>query len=232
MYTLPAIIFLILLGCLFSFSSIRDILRILSAAAGGINALPPSGRVEISGKVQPASLTSPISRKACAFWQVEVKEKKDRAWEIIYQGSSQESLEIKDATGTVKIRPQGARLILNRELAVSSGAQGKMDSHTREALQKMKIELQDPLGGEKNLAVLEWLLKPGEQIYVLAEIHETAGQAAPADRISPLLVSDRSKRELLKELYQRVAVNVFLTAALGGLILIFIINIGLKFIPK
>lgn len=219
------------LGCLISFSSIKDIIRIYSTATSRINALPMAGLVEIVGKVEPGSITSPISATACAFWQVEVMEKRSGSkgsshWETIYEASSEEPFEIKDETGKLKIRSQKARLILHNDLKESSGLFNSMDAHITEALLKMDIETKGFLGINRSLRVYERLLTPNEQIYVLAEIQENEGQTSFADRIAPLLISDRSERGLLMTLYQRVAVKVFLTTVIGGVVYFFFIMRG------
>ena len=216
------------LGCLISFPTIKQIIRIYRTSTSRINALPPYGLVEIVGKVEPGSITSPISQTPCAFWQVEVKEKRSSgskggsSWSTIYKKSSEEPFEIKDETGKIKIRPQQAELILNIDLEESSGLFSGMDSSTKEALQKMDIETKGFFGFEKSLKVYERLLTPDEQIYVLAEIRELDGQTSFADRVSPLLISDRSERELLMTLYGRVAIKVLLTIAVGGFIYFFL----------
>ncbi len=225
------VIFLVGLGCLISYSEIKDIIRIRRTPTSGINALPTAGRVEIVGKVEPASITSPLSETACAFWQVEVKKKRSRSkggsyWETIYEDSSEEPFEIKDETGKIKIIPQNADLILNDNLEESSSLFNTLDERILNKLQKINIETKSFLGFDKSFKVYERLIKPGEQIYVLAEIHEMDGLSSFAERISPLLISDRSERELLKTLYGSVAVKVFGVLVIGGFFNIVMLNGG------
>jgi len=213
-------IFLVTVGCLISYSEIKDIIRIHRTPRIAIDALPPAGSFEVVGKAQGEPVISPISETRCAFWQVEVKEKRRGSkggvyWETIYRDSSQEPFEIKDETGNIKISPQRAKLMLKDNLEDSSGV-------FNEKLERMNINTKTEKdwgsnkSSNKSLTVYERLIKAGERIYVLAEIQETDKINSFAERILPHFISVRSERELLDTLYWQVGTKVFLALLIGG----------------
>jgi hypothetical protein len=217
-------IFLVVAGCLISYTNIVDILLIYRTPRRAIHDLPQAGFVEFAGKVVKDQITSPISETPCAFWQVEVKERRTSFkgglfWESIYLNSSQESFEIRDKTGNIKISPLCSEIILENRLEDTSGA-------FNEKLQTMLIKTRTSLGFNKPFKVYERLIKADDQIYVLAEIPAT-DKGKPIERILPAIISDRNERELLNTFYWRVAKKLGMTLFTGGIIITAILFSGL-----
>ena len=61
---------------IFSFSTIKEIIRIRgTTTVNAIGALPSEGSVEIIGRAGGTTIVSPITKTDCILWKVEVSER-------------------------------------------------------------------------------------------------------------------------------------------------------------
>jgi hypothetical protein len=210
-----------LVGIVISFSSIKKIIQIRRTPTCWISALPMEGPVEIVGQTGSKTTRSPITSTECVLWQVEVKEQrssgKSSHWVTIFKETSTETFDVLDETGKVQVNPSGADLVLIDDVKESSGWLQSLDSQTLTAVERLGIETTGFLGLKKTLQVYERYVSPGENIYVLGEIQGSDGYKAIASAGgSPVIISDRSERELLTTLYGRVALWILVSIAVGG----------------
>ena len=213
-----------LIGALFSFRQIQEILRISRTPTTSISLLPPSGEVEVAGQVQPINLVrSPISQTECVLWDVEIKEKrgggKNSRWVTIFRQTSTEEFVVQDDTGAVGVNPAGSNLYLEDDMDESAGFLSSLSSETLAALEALGVETKGFLGFDKTLKVKERRLAQGDQIYVLGEVlAETAQRTLGSSASKTLLLSDRSEKALLSMLYFQVAVPLIGGAFIGAVL--------------
>jgi hypothetical protein len=209
-----------------------QIIRIRRVATAPVGALADAGPAEVFGRADGDAQPSPIGQAPCVFWQVEVQEYRSTGksghWRTIFRQASIEPFAIDDDTGRVQVLPAGAELTLVDDVRASRGLFGNMTEEMLAALERMGIPTTGFLGFNRRLRVFERRIEPGEQVYALGYVERMGGQ--PLIRSvpdAPLLLADRSERELLLSLYARVAigalvpllilgVGVFVLLAIGG----------------
>ncbi len=225
MDTLAIIAILILaflVGLAISVPSLIKIIRILRTPTTWISALPPEGPVEVMGKVGDKTILSPITKTACAAYMLEVQQYKrsrnSAGWRTISKTRSKEPFEIDDETGIVRIDPSNAELMVSGESFDDS-----LDAEQKDALESRGIKTAGFLGFEKKLRVIEHLVLPQQQIYAIGKIQPGLGKKLIAgDGSVPLIISDRSERDVLLTLYKRVGLSLLIAVAVGvGIILVF-----------
>ncbi len=225
MNTLTIVIIVILaflVGLAISTSSLMKIFRILRTPTTWISALPPEGPVEVMGKVGEKTLLSPITRTACAAYMLEVQEyrrsKNSAGWHTISKKRSQQPFEIDDETGTLQIDPSNAELMVSGE-----GFDDSLDAEQRAALEGLGIKTTGFFGSDKKLRVIEHLVLPQQQIYAIGKLQPGIGNRLITGEANiPLVISDRSERDVLLTLYKRVGLNLLISVAVGvGIVLFF-----------
>jgi hypothetical protein len=202
---------------------LRQIVRIRRIPTLPIAAMPTTGQVEVVGRAGGSILLSPISDTACVLWHVEVQEYrgsgKSGHWVTILKQTSGQSIEIDDSTGRIQAVPAGAELVLGDDLRASRGLFGNMTPQVAAALERMGVSLRGVLGMKRALRVREQLILPGEQIYALGLAEVAAGQLRLCStEDTPLLLADRSERDLLRNLYRQVGISVFFALVALGFI--------------
>jgi hypothetical protein len=138
------------------------------------------GRVELQGRAEAREdLEAPLTGFPCVFFRYEIEEERgsgrQRRWRTVARGdSSAQGFYLADATGRVLVDPTGAELQLECDWratnpTLSPRLEGVLASHGIDA------------GGwllRRRLRFREWLIAPGERIYVLGIAQERPALAA------------------------------------------------------
>jgi hypothetical protein len=219
-----SIVFLV--GLIPSYLTIAEIVRVHRTPTSYIAGLPFEGQVEVYAEADGKKVYSPITRTACIFWHLSVEQIKSggsrtSGWSTSYQDMSGDSFYISDETGKIEVKLGGADLIVYENMHESSGLLKSLDAETRHALEEIGFDTETVLGFNKSFRVYEQIIEPGKKVYVLGQIgYENGERIITTKPSSPLIVSDRSERDLLGTLYGRVAANIFMLALLTGVIIL------------
>jgi hypothetical protein len=105
-------------------------------------------------------------------------------------------------TGRINIQTaENTDLVLNSEAAIE-----KLDDPTKAKLESIGIKTKGFLGFKKKLRVYERLITPGEEILVLGKFQKNPEMISiSGGSISPLIISNLNKREMLKTYSWRTA---------------------------
>jgi hypothetical protein len=209
----------ILGALLFSANTIQEIIRIRRTPTTWINALSGEGPVEVVGRTGQKTLESPIQKRPCVLWQVEVQEEKrdskrhTTSWSTVDKKLSSEPFEITDDTGKILIRPEGADLILSEDLVSEN-------SQTMALMSSLGIATTNWLGFDKKLRTIERIIAPEKEVFVIGKLQQGNGSNAIAGCADiPLVIADRGESQLLSVLYQRVGINFLVAAVVAGVII-------------
>jgi len=185
-----------LLGLAFSYNTVGKIIRILRTPTSEIGSLQLDEQVEIIGKADSeTTVTSPITKKNCVLWQVEVSEKrssgKSSHWVTVYKNTSTSPFDIYDGTGKVRIYPDRlTELILRDDVRKTSGIFTSLDEQVETALKDLGIDTKGFWNFNKNMRVHERYIEQGDQIYVLGKAFYKNGTRMMDGESSPLIVCD------------------------------------------
>jgi len=225
----PVIIVLIpLIGLaialLLSWGNLKRILQIWRIPTTAMNNLPTDGQVEVMGKVVNDATQSPITHTPCAMWFLKVTEMRRYGRNTrritLYQGLSEDTFEIHDEMGSVHVAPAGADLILKTDVKDTGGWFHSLDEQTTTQLQSLGIDTKGFLGMNRDISVRESYVVSGDPLFVLGSISQT-DQGRVINRPSkayPFLISDRSEKSLLTQLYVNVGGTAFLGIFFGVLV--------------
>lgn len=217
----------LLVGLILSYSSIKKIIRIYRTPTEYVGALPLAGPVEVVGKAKGNSAKSLLKRTSCSLWQVIIEERKTvfrrfwfhSEWVTIYNQISNEPFELSDETGSIWVFPAKAQLILYDGLRRSNNYLHPLPRRIKNAIQDLGILATDMYGLERPLRVYERLIKPGDEVYVLGELKYEKGSKRIEDEADfPLLISDRSEKEVLRTLYGRIISNIVMTIIIEAIV--------------
>jgi hypothetical protein len=204
----------VLATLIFSYSPIRKIVWIVRTPPCSLNALFYEGLVKVSGKATTKDLKSPVNLTVCAYWQLEIDERKgsgrSRHWAKIYSETSRDAIGISDGMGKVGISPQGAEFVLYQD-PVSEPA--------IDVANRFGIETKGFLGFNKSFRVIERTIEPDQDVFVLGSIVQNNGLRTIAKvEGKPLIISDRSERATLTHLYGQVAWRFLIALAVGAVL--------------
>lgn len=215
---------IIVLGIVFtsvliwSFPTIRKIMRIWRTPIFNISTLPSEGLVEIIGRAEQENVTGPISQTKCVAWQVDIQEafqaRGGLFWDTILKKTSFEPFELSDGTGKVWGNPTNADVISrNSNKVVDVGWFHSLKPDIRNTIALWGIDTKGILGSEKKFKVRESRVSIGEDIFILGVIGENNGQKQIKSAAgNPVIVSDYCRAELLTKLCRWVSIRVGLTA--------------------
>lgn len=191
---------------------IGQIIRIRRVPTTPVGLLPDAGPAEVFGRAAGGTRASPLAQAPCLFWQVEVQEYRSNGksghWATIFRQASTEPFAIDDGTGGVEVFPEGASLTLVDDVRASRGLFGNMSDEMLAAIERLGVSPTGFLGFGRRLRVFERRLEPGEQVYALGYVERIAGR--PVLRSvpdAPLLLADRSEKDVLAALYARVGLT-------------------------
>jgi hypothetical protein len=212
---------IVLLSPLLSIENIRRIIRIYRTTTYWISTLPSEGQVCVIGKAKGEPIQSPLSKKECLLWAVEVEEdqgkSRNSSWKTVYEKTSESAFEVYDKNGGIPI------LIKDVDLDVYKNEYTKaiFDS-MKPDIEKLGVKTKGFLGIDKILRATEHLVNPDDTVFILGDIEYKDGRKTIASSAArPLLISNRSKQELLSNLYRRV-VQTTILVVLGGVIILLI----------
>lgn len=207
---------------------IGQIMRIRRVPTAPVGMLPDTGPAEVFGRAAGETHASPIGQAACLFWQVEVQEYRSSGksghWATIVRQASTEPFEIDDGTGRIAVLPSGAELTLVDDLRASRGLFGTMTDEMLESLERIGVATRGFLGFQRRLRVFERHITPDEQVYALGYVERIGGR--PLLRSipdAPLLLADRSEKDLLLSLYTRVGLIALAPALAIGVLLVLLL---------
>jgi hypothetical protein len=209
-----------LIGLIFSYPNLKKIISIYQTPIHRINNLPESGRVQIIGRVDVQNTKSPLKRKNCSLWHVEIQGYMNQygrhRWSTIYSQTSCESFEISDGTGRIQIFPATAHLILHDDFRKVGNFLSPLPPRIRSAIEELGIPTTDPPGIERQLRVYERIVKTGDEVYVLGEVHYENGSKVikKVDKF-PFVISDRGDDEALGVLFKQTFVTVIITTVIS-----------------
>lgn len=191
----------------YSITTIIKIVRIKFTQTSQIGALPSEGQVEIIGKAEDKTINSPVAKKACVWWRIEVEKRgymRDVGtyWSTIYTETSTEPFYVNDSTGRVMILPdKNIDVILNsgRGRSFENGLRKWHISHSTKILDEFGIKPTNFLGMKRKLRVIETVIEPGEQLYVLGKVKFENGVKRIGSKFgAPLIIGFNSQERPLQ----------------------------------
>jgi hypothetical protein len=203
---------------IWSFPTIRKIIRIWHTPIFNISTLPSEDVVEIIGRAEQENAISPISKTKCVAWQVDIQEEFQARgsifWDTILKKTSFDPFELSDGTGKVWGNPTNADIISrNSNKMEDVGWFHSLKPDTRNTITLWGIETKGILGSEKKFKVRESHVSIGEDIFILGVIGGKNGQKQINSAAgNPVIVSDYCRTELLTKLCRWVSIRVGLTA--------------------
>jgi hypothetical protein len=212
----------ILLGLIFSYATIKRIVRIYRTPIYRIKNLPESGQVVVVGKAESKDTKSLLKRTNCALWEVVIQEKRNTGrkgsghWFEIYRQMSNEPFEISDGTGSVQIVPVDAKLILHNDLQKTNGLLHPLPPRIKETIEELGILTKISVDIERPLQVYERFVGLGDEVYVTGEVkYENGIKIIKSGDKLPFIISDYKEHEILGALFRDVAANVFISIFLS-----------------
>jgi len=211
----------LLIWLLFSYTTIKEIIRILSTSKfDNIGGLPTEGQVEVVGKAVDKTIQSPITQSACVLWQIEIQERHPSRngyyWTTIHKEISKESFEIRDGTGKIQILPDCKSELMLKSDSIRSGKSHEFDSQTQAMLEKLGIKTSNSFGFDTKLQVIERYISTGDDVYVLGQvIYDNGIKTVTSGRGTRLIISDQGEKKVLGKLGQRIAGYGLLVLAIG-----------------
>ena len=192
-----------------------------------ISALPVEGWVEVTGRVKGTLIKSLINQSDCAYWQLEVKEYQSSGrgggrWRTVHKQSSG-NIEVDDMTGRIKIQDGNSDVLTSNESVMEN-----LDEATKTSLQNLGIKTKGFLGFNRKLQVYERLIAPDEEILVLGKLQKNESAISiSAGSISPLVISNLSKPEMMRALFWRSVRPIIVPYLIGFAFLAFFIYTAL-----
>jgi hypothetical protein len=211
------------IGLLVSHREIRKIIRMARTSTGEIGSLPLDEQVEIVGNADgTSSIYSPITKKTCVLWQVEVKELrksgKSSHWVTVYSNKSTTPFDVYDASGRVRVQPGSqTELLLRDDEKQSSSLFSALDEQTQTVLSELGINTKGLLNMNKRMQVYERYLEKGDQVYLLGTTTIQNGTKT-VDGNAPLIVSDQSELRLLSRFVGQVVMSALIGVFVGAVI--------------
>jgi len=185
--------------------------------------------VLVSGKAYSQNTKSPLKRKSCSLWQVEIEGRqyypqwRKYYWSTLYNQTSQEPFEIIDKTGKVRIIPANAQLILHDDFRKSSNFLSPLPPHVKSAIEELGVMTIDAPGVERQLRVFERIVKPQDEIYIMGEVHfENGSKVIKYGKRVPFTISDRGEDEVLGALFKQTIVNFVFTIVISVVLFFFL----------
>jgi E3 ubiquitin ligase len=170
------------------------------------------GIVEIIGtaEINGSALSAPFSDLPCVFFSYKVEEEhgsgKNRHWETLVQGSSEQPFLVRDGSGTISVFPQGANAILQYTRTYRNDRLGSLPPRVIAGLAGLGISSSGWLG-TKTVRCHESCLLPGATVFVFGTAQENAGAGGGGDQASRVfiglgndsqfLISDRTEQDLI-----------------------------------
>lgn len=143
------------------------------------------GTVELSGCVrQFAPLVDPIFSQPCAYYNIEVKERrgsgKNSRWVTIYHQTTESTpFLLEDSTGCVFVLPRLAELHFSNRIFKQSSALGRW-IRNEEPVTRFLTNLGN---GVRSLQLVAYIFRQGDPLYVLGHASTNISAAAPGRKV-------------------------------------------------
>ncbi|MGE5220955.1 MAG: GIDE domain-containing protein [Omnitrophica WOR_2 bacterium] len=176
-YILLTLAIAVVVGILLSIPDILNMINLRRTPTIWMNALPRSGRVEVTGKVDCSPIESPVKNVPCVFWEMEIQEAKKGkngvTWSTVLSKRSDEPFVLNDETGKVSVFPAGARVILENE---SCDDLENLPVTVRNFIVRSGLHMKTLWGADKHFRVIERTISPDQELYVRGKAEERSGQ--------------------------------------------------------
>lgn len=174
--------------------------KLKALPASPIQALRPGGTAKVTGRVVlQATLEAPISGKACAYWQIAIREKIGKNnYTTVSDEWEGTAFSIDDGTGAVHIDPRGTKLALSTTMAGRSGTFDDPSGAEALYLERIGVSATTMLGLNRALQFHESSLHDGEQVSAMGTVEITVVDGEPVLTLVPgvdgeLVISDLSE---------------------------------------
>ncbi len=223
--TILIVLFLaILVGLGISFPTILKLIRLRRTPTTWISALPPTGPVEITGQVGEKTILTPIGKTSCAAYKYEIQEFKKSnngaRWSTVRKFQSDEPFELSDGTGSIQVRPAGADFMVSMDSQTDV-----LNAEQIAAIQNLGVKTIGFFGSAKKLKLNEYVVRPGQEIYVAGHIQQVDGikSIAGAGGVR-LVISDGGERSIMRTLYIQIGKIVLICLAVGIAIIVILLQ--------
>jgi hypothetical protein len=177
------------------------------------------GLVEITGKAiafEGSIRSSPFTGKDCIYYFFRVEEHrrqgKNSRWVTVKKGEYRPEFYLQDDTGKVLVDPAGAEVNVPKDFEYNSGLLNDPPVQVKEFLKANDISHDSFLGLNKRMRYSEYLIEPGDTVYVIGTAGNNPVLAHTEDEHTSKLiikkgenekffyVSDRSEKELVSSM--------------------------------
>ncbi len=218
----------ILIGLIFVFPKIRELISVYKIPIRHINKLPESGQVQIVGRADTKNTKSPLKHANCCLWQLTVDEDrggKGGGYVRIFERMSTEPFDLKDSTGRIQVFPENADLILHDDVDKKSSSMTPLPSQIEESLQGLGVKTINDFGFQKRLWVTESFIKPGDNVIIVGEvINENGVKAIKSSGKFPFVISDYRDSQMIINLLGYIILKTFFIALPIFMFLMFLSN--------
>jgi len=219
-------------GFLISWKELVKILRIIFTPMSEIGYIQTDGSFQVTGQAQSmgSNIMSPITKKPCVVWQLEVAERRrsgrSSRWVTVYKNYSSVAFDVSDGTGRLRLEPQyNMELVLQNDVRKSSNLFSALDADVENTLTSLGINTKGWIGN-KSMKINERYVEQGEQIYVLGKVLNMGG-VMTMDSNSQLIVSDYGKFRLILNYAGKVIGSMFMFGLIAVVLYYFFMNIEL-----
>ena len=220
-------------GFLISWKELWRIFSMLFVPSSEIAHLQADERAQVIGQAQSmgANIQSPITKKPCVVWQLEILEKRrsgrSTKWVTTYKNFSSVAFNVSDGTGQIRLEPQhnNMELILNNDVRKSSNLFSSLESDVEATLNELGVNTKG-LIGNKSMKINERYVEQGEELYVIGKVVNKAG-VMTMDETTPLIVSDYGKFRLILSYVGKVMGTMFMFGIVAVVLYYFFMNIEL-----
>lgn len=211
-------IIIVLASPLISLPNILKILRLRRTTTYWISSIPESGPVEVFGKAKGAPIKSKYGARDCLVWKLKVEErhrdsKGHESWSTVYRDVSKSPFVIGDDTGEVPVS------VRNIDLDVRSECDEYPSLTT---LESWGVSTKNFIGMEKTFRITEYLVLPGDELFLNGEADASSGHKEISGITHPLVISTSSERGVLSSLYTSVVVTTLIVIGIGAVALFFL----------
>jgi hypothetical protein len=177
--------------------------RMDAATAATTAELAPGATVKVAGEVVlPDPLESPIGRRPCAYWHVEMtyfeskrSEGTSKQWFWSGEVDARRDFVLRDATGEVPVSLEGAEITVTPSVFRPSNPSVRepLEAHWERFLVEQGRPLVDNKGRPRIWGFEEKVVQAGDRVSVLGTVERVAGGVRlVGTEGAPLLVSEES----------------------------------------
>jgi hypothetical protein len=134
------------------------------------------GLVEVNGTAKPIDknmLTSPFSKDECVYYKYTIEEYrrqgKHSRWVTVKSEEDRQKFIVADETGEVIVDPSGADISIPVDHEFDSGFGKDPDVKVQAFLKQKGINFETWLGFNKRMRFREYIIEPGDKLYVMAD---------------------------------------------------------------